>query len=85
MKDFLKEAGRRISADTPVFFKKLGKVGAGLAATGTALVTPEFTGAHMPDSVIHIGVGLIAFGAGLKAASHCGAIFDSGDDQTPKP
>jgi hypothetical protein len=73
MKAFFKEAWTRINSDTPTFFKKIGNVGTGIAASGTAIVTPEVVGAHMPDILVKIGAIMLTVGATMKGMSHLGS------------
>lgn len=73
MKAFIKEAWARLNSDTPTFFKKVGNIGSGIAASGTAIVTPEVAGAHMPDFLVKVGVIMLAVGATMKAMAHLGS------------
>jgi hypothetical protein len=76
MKAFFNEAYTRLISSTPVFFKKLGKVGVAAAASGGAMITPEIAGAHFPLIVSKIGAHLLTAGAIIKAVSHF-AVDDS--------
>jgi hypothetical protein len=70
MKDFIKEAYDRLNSQTPVFFKKIGRLGVSLAATGAAFIAPEVTGAHIPEMVTKIGAHLLTAGAIMKGVAH---------------
>jgi hypothetical protein len=70
MKDFLKEAYDRLNSKTPTFFKKIGRIGVSLAATGGALIAPEVVGANMPEMVTKIGAHLLTAGAIMKGVAH---------------
>lgn len=74
MKAFLKEAYSRLSSQTPVFFKKVGNLGVGLAAAGGAVITPEIAGAHMPDTLTKIAGHILTAGAIMKAVAHFACV-----------
>jgi hypothetical protein len=63
MKNFLNEAWNRLNSNTPVFFRKIKKIGVGLGASGGSLVAPTAIPAvHMPDILVKMGGYLIVAG-----------------------
>lgn len=70
MKDFLKEAYTRLNQQTPVFFKKIGRIGVASGAAGAAMIAPDVVGAHIPEMVGKIGAHLLTAGVIMKAVSH---------------
>lgn len=74
MKSFFSQAAARFNANTPLFFKKITKIGVGFGATGTALVAPSASPhIHMPAILVTIGGYLIVAGivAGAVAKLTC--------------
>ena len=83
------EAWKRLNSDTPHFFRKIKRVGAGLSATGGTLVAPSVVPqVHMPDILIKIGGYLIVAGvvaAGVaKFACDDPPVPPAPKDNTPK-
>lgn len=70
MKDFIKEAYTRLNQDTPIFFKKVGRMGVAAGAAGAAMITPDMAGAHIPEMITKVGGYLLTAGVVMKAISH---------------
>lgn len=83
MKDFLKEAYDRLNQDTPIFFRKVGRLGVAAGAAGAAMITPDMAGAHIPAVITKIGGYLLTAGVVAKAVSHFAC--DTPPDQGGKP
>lgn len=69
MKQFFKEGLARINSQTPIWFKKLGRIGIGMTATGLGLFSPIALGATMPPIILEIAKDMLIVGAVMKAVS----------------
>lgn len=81
---FFSEAWNRINASTPTFFKKVGRVGIGLSATGGSLLLPNLMPqVHIPAGMITAGSHLLIVGAVMKAVASF-AVSNTDDIKKPE-